>query len=314
MDDVETKLMKLLKLGNVMLEGPPGTGKTTLVYRVVEKIRERDFELKLVVATPDASWTTREFVGGSYLINQSEVWRSGYLLRAVLSSYYQPTLLLVDEINRCDADKTLGLFFTVFRSPYHEYWDFKALYTFLREQEEVYGKLDEVGEELLDLLKKDTDTPKRRLRIVSTFNTVDYATTYQLGEALRRRFFHLIVKNDIEDIEEVINKAEWDNLVYKNFLIEFLKKVHERSSSHSPLPVYKSHVETFMKLYFDVGFSFSEAFQSVFVPPSIELEYATCEEIREILEELIQIYKDKYGDDVSKEVQKMEESLPKCMG
>jgi 5-methylcytosine-specific restriction enzyme B len=90
----------------VVLEGPPGTGKTRLALKVGEAIGS----LEMVQFHP--ARTYEDFVVGLYpRVAEGELAfevRAGDLLRANASASDDPHVLVIDEINRADLGRVLG--------------------------------------------------------------------------------------------------------------------------------------------------------------------------------------------------------------
>lgn len=104
----------------VILEGPPGTGKTRLAQEVLRDYRARGGDGAMTTFHP--SVTYESFVGGlSPEAEQGQMIfrpRAGALLRAIAAARALPPgrryLLVVDEVNRADLAKVLGEAITLF--------------------------------------------------------------------------------------------------------------------------------------------------------------------------------------------------------
>lgn len=110
-EDYVEALLKNRKF--VILEGPPGTGKTRMALRVLENIYKKNgFSIQFHPNT-----TYENFVGGLAPVHSEDgigfkfAPQKGYLMKAAeeaLKNPSKPYLLHIDEINRADLSKVLG--------------------------------------------------------------------------------------------------------------------------------------------------------------------------------------------------------------
>lgn len=176
----------------VLLVGPPGTGKGTLVRWLISHVElspaEFGFDPSLVPnamwRTPDESWSAFELVGGLAPNEQAHLmWSNGLLLNSIKENSW----LVLDETNRADLDKIMG-----------------PLLTWLSEQEVEVGRTKPHGGEPIRLGWADghgsiadeldpVGEPTRYLagrdwRLLGTYNPQDAQRVFRMGQALSRRF------------------------------------------------------------------------------------------------------------------------------
>jgi DNA polymerase III delta prime subunit len=162
---------------NVIIYGPPGIGKTTLAKKICEDLTSGYYSV-----TGNPEWTVFDVIGGRSLTGE---FRFGFLSEAVVKCWQalvaenKPYWLLIDEINRTNADLAFGNAFTTMDLLHRGAVPLLSLSPIEKE------KLpDEAKKHFED---SDLFTPYS-FRIVSTMNSYDRALLFKLGFALIRRF------------------------------------------------------------------------------------------------------------------------------
>lgn len=180
---------------HIMFYGPPGTGKTTLARWVAISLTGT----KWTMITGSADWSSQDIIGGYQPIGDGKIkFFPGMLLR----DYDRP--LIIDELNRCDIDKVIGPLFTVLSGqettlPYRIDAEKpeSAQFTILPE-----AKADPQDHEF---------APGRAWRLITTINSIDKASLYQMSYALSRRFGWVYVdvpRGPTDFIREFVKKAD----------------------------------------------------------------------------------------------------------
>ncbi|MGK5520838.1 AAA family ATPase [Micromonospora sp. URMC 107] len=189
---VDMRVERMLRLAlqttsSILLVGPPGTGKGTLLKWVLGEIAvtperygfEAGFDPNPLWRTPDESWTAFDLIGGlSPDPGGVLTWSSGALLNAIEDKRW----LILDETNRADMDKIMG-----------------PLLTWLSDQEVEVGRSHEGkpqhvgwGDERQSTVD-DNNRVRRYLagtdfRLLGTYNPQDAQRVFRFGQALSRRF------------------------------------------------------------------------------------------------------------------------------
>ncbi|MEZ0290165.1 MAG: AAA family ATPase, partial [Sulfolobales archaeon] len=157
-------LAALISGKNILLVGPPGSGKTGFIRDLLDKLG-----VSYSIETGNPEWTPYDTIGGSDIRGE---FREGFITRAVrecvsrLSEKGLPHWLIIDEINRANVDLAFGKFFTLMDVEY-------------REKESLISK---------EMSKKEEVYVPYSFRVLATMNSVDRALLYKLGYALTRRF------------------------------------------------------------------------------------------------------------------------------
>ena len=171
---------------NVVLTGPPGTGKTTLAYLAAETAQSALLCTGFLPTTATTDWTTFETIGGMQPTSEGLIFRPGMFIDAIMQGRW----LVIDELNRANFDRAFGQLFTVLSGQ-------AVVLPYKRAGKTIPVSIVPSGVEV----PPDTDPIKvpSVWRILATMNVFDKNLLFEMSFALMRRFAFIEVPPPDDD-------------------------------------------------------------------------------------------------------------------
>lgn len=205
-DEIVGQINSSLNAGkHIIFIGPPGTGKTRIAQQVSEYLVEEypgiysDYR----TTTATADWSTFETVGG-YMPGEGAsdelLFSAGQVLRCFKHREEQRNdLLVIDEVNRSDIDKSFGQLFTLLSGQ-------AVQLPFTIDGKEVEIVPAEHSDGSLD---SHQYVMPSSWRIFATMNSYDKTSLYEMSYAFMRRFaFVHVGAPDAETTDDWVSLVE----------------------------------------------------------------------------------------------------------
>ncbi|MFJ6294642.1 AAA family ATPase [Streptomyces griseoviridis] len=188
----------------IMLVGPPGTGKSSLIWEIIREVQVKPAEYgmemphELMTVTADESWTVRELIGGDTIDKEGSIsFAPGYVLQAIQEDKW----LLIDEANRADMDRIFGGLLTWLTGDSMESvtvgraapGDPTEIRLGWADSPESTSVTEDAGKANEERLRTTEYKAGQEWRLIGTYNSLDAQRVFRFGLALGRRFAQIPV-------------------------------------------------------------------------------------------------------------------------
>lgn len=212
-------IVNFINIGkSIILNGSPGTGKTTLAENTCLEAVKNKYISGYLTTTATSDWSTFDTIGG-YMPDKTGKLQfcEGFFLKSLRENKW----LLIDEINRADIDKAFGYFFTALSGkevilPFRiDSSNMSTTHINIKASDSIHSYYDEF---------QSTYYIGKNWRMIATMNTYDKNSLFSFSYAFMRRFAFIHIPNLCESqFNELLTSKKIEKKDVKEIIIAIVK-------------------------------------------------------------------------------------------